>query len=129
MQASQLEGGAETTMGTRRFIMNAGRTSKQGQQINVGKDYAEYRAIVGTVTMHQADMTELGIEVGSTILVRTEYGETTFLCKSGNVPQGMIFVPYGPPTCKLMGGGTDGTGMPTSKGWEVEVEPVPSGKA
>jgi formylmethanofuran dehydrogenase subunit D len=23
-----------------------------------------------------------------------------------------------------MGGGTDGTGMPTSKGWEVEVEPI-----
>jgi formylmethanofuran dehydrogenase subunit D len=38
----------------------------------------------------------------------------------------MIFVPYGPPTCRLMGGGTDGTGMPTSKGWEVEVEPVES---
>ena len=36
----------------------------------------------------------------------------------------MIFVPYGPPTCRLMGGDTDGTGMPTSKGWEVEVEPV-----
>ena len=38
----------------------------------------------------------------------------------------MIFVPYGPPTCRLMGGETDGTGMPTSKGWEVEVEPVGS---
>jgi hypothetical protein len=23
-----------------------------------------------------------------------------------------------------MAGSTDGTGMPTSKGWEVEVEPV-----
>ena len=39
-------------------------------------------------------------------------------------PLGMIFVPYGPPTCRLMGGDTDGTGMPTSKGWEVEVVPV-----
>ena len=34
----------------------------------------------------------------------------------------MIFVAYGPPTCRLMGQTTDGTGMPTSKGWEVEVE-------
>jgi formylmethanofuran dehydrogenase subunit D len=34
----------------------------------------------------------------------------------------MIFVPYGPPTCRLMGAETDGTGMPTSKGWDVEVE-------
>ena len=39
----------------------------------------------------------------------------------------MIFVPYGPPTCRLMGGDTDGTGMPTSKGWEVEVEPIAPG--
>jgi formylmethanofuran dehydrogenase subunit D len=36
----------------------------------------------------------------------------------------MIFVPYGPPTSRLMGQSTDGTGMPLSKGWEVEVEAV-----
>ena len=32
--------------------MNAGRTTKQGQQINIGKDSAEYQAIVSTITMH-----------------------------------------------------------------------------
>jgi formylmethanofuran dehydrogenase subunit D len=108
----------------RRFIMNAGRTSKQGQQINVGKDHAEYQSIVNTVIMHPDDMKELGIASGGTIRVSTEYGEAMFLCKEGKVPAGMLFVPYGPPTCKLMGGDTDGTGMPTSKGWEVDVEPV-----
>jgi formylmethanofuran dehydrogenase subunit D len=111
-------------MAGRRFTLNAGRTSKQGQQINVGKDHAEYQAIVNTVTMHPEDMKTLGLASGQTIRVRTEYGETTFQCKEGKVPLGMLFVPYGPPTCKLMGGTTDGTGMPTSKGWEVEVEPV-----
>lgn len=111
-------------MTTRRFLMNAGRTSKQGVQINVGKDYPEYQAIVNTVTMHPDDLKELGVAVGGTIRVRTEWGETTFQCQEGKVPVGMIFVPYGPPTCRLMGGGTDGTGMPTSKGWEVEVEKV-----
>ena len=107
-----------------RLILNAGRTSKQGQQINVGKDHDAYQAIVNTVTMHPDDMKALGIATGATIRVRTEYGETTFKCQEGKVPVGMIFVPYGPPTCRLMGGSTDGTGMPTSKGWEVEVEPV-----
>jgi formylmethanofuran dehydrogenase subunit D len=112
-------------MGGRRFILNAGRTSKQGQQINVGKDHDEYQAIVGTLTMHPADMKALGISPGGTVLVRSEYGgEATFRCQEGKVPEGMIFVPYGPPTCRLMGSETDGTGMPTSKGWEVEVEPV-----
>ena len=111
-------------MAGRRFVMNAGRTSKQGQQINVGKDYPEYQAIVNTVTMHPDDMKSLGILSGGTIRVWTDHGETTFQCKEGKVPSGMLFVPYGPPTCRLMGGSTDGTGMPTSKGWEVEVEPV-----
>lgn len=111
-------------MSARRFIMNAGRTTKQGQQISVGKDHAEYQALVSTLIMHPDDMREVGIVAGGTVRVRSETGEGIFQCKEGKVPSGMIFVPYGPPTCRLMGQDTDGTGMPTSKGWEVEVEPV-----
>ena len=111
-------------MAGKRFLMNAGRTTKQGQQINVGKDSVEYQAIVNTITMHSVDMKEAGIAPGATVRVRSDNGEALFQCKEGKVPQGMIFVPYGPPTCRLMGQTTDGTGMPTSKGWEVEVEPV-----
>jgi formylmethanofuran dehydrogenase subunit D len=113
-------------MARKRFVLNAGRTSKQGQQINVGKDHAEYQAIVNTLTMNADDMKELGIAAGSSVRVRSEYGEAVFQCLDGKVPPGMLFVPYGPPTCRLMGGGTDGTGMPTSKGWTVEVEQVGS---
>jgi len=111
-------------MAGRRFILIPGRTSKQGQQINVGKDHAEYLAIVNTLTMNADDMKEAGIPAGATVRVRSECGEATFLCKEGKIPAGMIFVPSGPPTCRLMGQTTDGTGMPTSKGWEVEVEPI-----
>ena len=112
-------------MAGRRFLMNAGRTSKQGQQINVGKDHDDYQAIVNTLTMHPDDMKELNIPPGGTVRVRSEYGgEAVFRCQEGKVPPGMIFVPYGPPTGRLMEGETDGTGMPTSKGWEVEVEPI-----
>ena len=105
-----------------RFLLNAGRTTKQGQQINVGKEHGEYQAIVNTLSMNPEDMKELGIPNGAKVRVWCEYGEATFQCKEGKVPAGMLFVPYGPPTCRLMGGSTDGTGMPTSKGWEVEVE-------
>src|SRR5262245_26231323 len=116
-------------MAGRRFIMNAGRTTKQSQQINVGKDSAEYQAIVSTLTMHADDMKALGVSSGATVRVRSEYGgEATFQWREGKVPLGMIFVAYGPPTCRLMGITTDGTGMPTSKGWEVEVEPVESSR-
>ena len=112
-------------MSERRYLLNAGRTTKQGQQINVGKDGAEYQAIVNTMTMHADDMAAEGIAAGSAVRVRTETGHADFKCQAGKVPPGMIFVPYGPPTCRLFGGETDGTGMPTSKGWEVQVEPLP----
>jgi formylmethanofuran dehydrogenase subunit D len=108
----------------KRYIMNAGRTTKQGQQINVGKDSPEYRALVNTLIMSAVDMKEEGIVSGGSVRIRSENGEAVFFCKEGKVPEGMIFVPYGPPTCKLMGQYTDGTGMPTSKGWEVEVEAI-----
>lgn len=103
--------------------MNVGRTTRQGQQINIGKDTPEYEAIVNTITMHADDMKQAGIASGSKVKVRSANGEAVFHCKEGKIPPGMIFVPYGPPTCRLMGNTTDGTGMPTSKGWEVEVEP------
>ncbi|MSU80191.1 MAG: formylmethanofuran dehydrogenase [Gemmataceae bacterium] len=108
----------------KRYSMNAGRTTKQGQHINIGKDGAEYIAIVTTITMNADDMKAEGIANNTQVRVRSEMGEAVFLCKEGKLPAGMIFVPYGPPTCKLMGQTTDGTGMPTSKGWEVEVEPI-----
>jgi len=109
---------------SKRFIMNAGRTTRQGQQINIGKDSAVYQATVSTVTMHPDDMQSVGIQPGGRVRITTEHAAVIFTCVAGKVPQGMIFVPYGPPTCQLMGRFTDGTGMPTSKGWEVDIEAV-----
>lgn len=108
----------------KRFLMNPGRTTKQGQQINIGKDHADYEAMVNTLTMNSEDLKELGILPGSTVRARSETGEAEFKCQAGKVPPGMIFVPYGPPTCRLMAYTTDGTGMPLSKGWEVELDLV-----
>lgn len=111
-------------MTVKRFILNSSRTSAQGTLINIGKYSDEYQALTSTLTMAASDMAEIGLTEGQMALVRTEFGEASFKCQGGKVPEGMIFVPYGPPTCKLMGGDTDGTGMPTSKGWEVEVVPL-----
>jgi formylmethanofuran dehydrogenase subunit D len=110
-------------MTSKRFILNASRSSKQGTLINVGKDSEEYQALTTTMTMDPEDMKEIGLAAGQMAIVRTDFGEATFRCEAGKIPRGMIFVAYGPPTCKLMGGDTDGTGMPMSKGWEVEVIP------
>lgn len=114
-------------MAAKRFILNAARSSVQGTLINVGKESEEYVELTNSMTMTKQDMQEIGLAEGQMALIRTEFGEAPFKCQSGKIPEGMIFVAYGPPTCKLMGGNTDGTGMPTSKGWEVEVVPLPVG--
>ena len=44
--------------------------------------------------------------------------------KAGELPAGLLFLPYGDQSSKLMAGDTHGTGMPTSKGIDVEVEKV-----
>jgi formylmethanofuran dehydrogenase subunit D len=111
-------------MAAKRFLLNPSRSAKQGVGINVGKFGAEYEKIVTTLTICKVDMEALGVQDGDSVVVRTEIGEAVFQCEVGNVPEGMLFVPYGPPTCRLMGGDTGGTGMPLSKGWDVEVEPV-----
>jgi formylmethanofuran dehydrogenase subunit D len=111
-------------MTTKRFVLNSSRSSQQGTLINVGKESPEYLELTNAMTMAKEDMAEIGLEEGQMALIRTEFGEAPFKCQSGKVPEGMIFVAYGPPTCKLMGGDTGGTGMPTSKGWEVEVIPL-----
>ena len=111
-------------MAGRRLIMIPVRTTKQGQQVNIGKDHDDYRSMVTTLTMNPDDMKARGIAPETSVRVRSDEGEAVFQCKEGKVPAGMVIVPYGPPTCQLMGSVTDGTGMPTSKGWEVEVEPV-----
>jgi formylmethanofuran dehydrogenase subunit D len=111
-------------MSAKRFILNSSRSARQGALINVGKDSQEYQDLTNSMTMAPEDMAEVGIAEDQMVLIRTQFGEAPFKCQSGNIPLGMIFVAYGPPTCRLMGGDTDGTGMPTSKGWEVEVVPL-----
>ncbi|MDA1048935.1 MAG: formylmethanofuran dehydrogenase [Planctomycetota bacterium] len=111
-------------MQSKKFILNPMRTAKQGSQINVGKYGDEYQKIVTTLEISAADMESLGVANGDSVRVSTEFGEAIFQCTEAKVPDGLLFIPYGPPTCQLMGGDTDGTGMPTSKGWEVEVERI-----
>ena len=116
-------------MANKRFLLNPSRTAKQGVGINAGKFTEEYERVVSVMTMHPEDMLSIGASDGDICRVSTEEGEATFTCTAGNVPEGLIFVPYGPATCQLMGGSTDGTGMPLSKGWEVDVEPIASSDA
>ena len=82
-----------------RCVFIAGRTIKQGQQENMGKLRDEYLAVVSTLDMNSEDLAELGLTPGMPVRVRSEWGQAVYTCAEGDLPRGMVFVPYGPPTC------------------------------
>ncbi|HMQ50838.1 MAG TPA: molybdopterin dinucleotide binding domain-containing protein [Anaerolineae bacterium] len=105
----------------------AGRSSKQGTSLNVGKLKPEYQEVTTTLEMNEEDMARLGLQDGDQVRLRTAVGQAVVRCKGRkavDLPAGLIFLAYGPASSQLMGGDTAGTGMPISKNIEVEVERV-----
>ena len=112
---------------TETMILIAGRTSKQGSSLNAGKLKDESQEVTTTGEMNQEDMARLGLKDGDRVRLTTEAGETVIRCKGRkpeDLPAGMIFLPYGPPSSQLMTGDTALSGMPLSKNIEVQVEPL-----
>jgi formylmethanofuran dehydrogenase subunit D len=109
------------------MILIPGRTSRQGASLNAGKSSDEYVEVTSTVEMNADDMARLGLREGERVRLRTAVGEAIVQCKPrkpDELPAGVLFMAYGPPSSRLMGGDTQGTGMPMSKSFEVEVERV-----
>jgi formylmethanofuran dehydrogenase subunit D len=77
--------------------------------------------------MNVEDMARLGLTNDSRVRLRTPVGETVVRCKgreSKDLPPGILFMAYGPASSELMASDTAASGMPISKNFEVEVEPV-----
>ncbi len=109
------------------MLLIAGRSTRQGVNLNIGKHSDEYREVTSTLEMNAEDMARLGLRDGDRVRLRTTVGETVVRCKGRKpeeLPSGVLFLPYGPASSQLIGGDTAGTGMPLSKSFEVEVEPV-----
>ena len=107
-----------------KLILIPGRSIKQGKGISIGKDSAGYKEAVTTMQMNKEDMADLGLEDSSAVKVKAAGGEVIIQCKGADLPRGLAFIPFGPASSHLMGRETHGSGMPDSKGFEVEVEGV-----
>lgn len=113
--------------GSETFVLIPGRTSRQGTTLNEGKFSAGYVEETSTLLMCPDDMKRLGLAAGGRVRLRTEQGQIELPCqpaKGGELPPGILFLPYGDMTSRLMGGDTSGTGMPASKSFDVELEKV-----
>jgi formylmethanofuran dehydrogenase subunit D len=108
------------------FILIPGRTSHQGTTLNEGKFTPGYVEETSTLFMCPDDMARLGLKNGERVRLRAEQGRTIEIAcqgaKAGELPPGLLFLPYGDLSSRLMGGDTHGTGMPNSKGLDVELE-------
>lgn len=107
-----------------KLILITGRTLQQGRSSMLGKDSPEYLQETTRAEMNKEDLERIGLREGDRIKARTDAGAALFTCQEGKVPRGIIFVPYGPLANQLVGAETQGSGMPSSKGVEVEVEPA-----
>lgn len=104
-----------------KFTLITGRTTKQGVGISMGKELADYQEATTVVELSQADMARLGLREGDMVQVTSRHGAATVRCRPANLPEGMAFMAFGPATGRLIGGETQMSGMPDSKGFEVDV--------
>ena len=110
------------------FILIPGRTSKQGVGISEGKFKEGYRSETETLQVAPQDMQRIGLKNGQRVTLKSEFGQievAVTTAKGDELPPGLLFIAYGDLSSKLMGGDTHGSGMPTSKGLDVELEPLP----
>lgn len=104
-----------------------GRSLEQGVNNQRGKGSKEYFETVTTCFMDQKDMEKLGITDGTHITVTSNVGSVVL--KAAKYPRGSIegiaYLPYGPWANTINSDDTTTTGMPTCKGFKVEIEASP----
>ena len=109
------------------FVLIPGRTSKQGVGISEGKFGDAYQSEITTLLVAPEDMERLSLQAGNRVRLTSEHGQVEVAirpAKSGELPSGLLFIAYGDISSRLMGGDTHGSGMPTSKGLDVQLELV-----
>ena len=105
------------------FKLITGRTLMQGSGKEIGKFSPEYQKEISTVEVDPDDLKSLSLAEGSTVTLKTQFGEATVTTKaSKHAPHsGILFLPYGLTANLLTNPNTDGSGMPTLKGIDVEI--------
>lgn len=111
-------------MPDQKLILITGRSTEQGTGISNGKELEGYRTATSVLQLNAADMERLGLQAGAQVKVKTIYGEAIVTCKPDKLPEGLAFLAFGPASSELIGGETHASGMPDTKGFEIELEPV-----
>jgi len=108
-----------------KLVLITGRSTKQGTGISIGKELAEYQEATTVLELSQADMARFGLHEGDTVKLKSQFGEATVKCRPENLPDGMAFMAFGSVINQLVGNETYASGMPDTKGLEIELEKIP----
>ena len=109
------------------FILIPGRTSKQGCGISEGKFEENYQREINTLQVAPEDMERLELVAGDRVRLSNETGQIEVAvigAKKDELPPGLLFIAYGDLSSRLMAADTHGSGMPTSKGMDVQLEKI-----
>lgn len=112
------------------FILIPGRTSEQGCGISEGKFQEKYQQQINTLQVSPGDMARLGLSDGGRVRLTSDGGQVEVRVTTASrdeLPDGMLFIAYGDISSRLMTGDTHGSGMPTSKCFDVQLEVLQSG--
>ncbi len=104
-----------------KLTLITGRATKQGTGISTGKEGADYREVTHTVELSAPDMAHLGLQDGDLVRIKTGVGEARVRCRRADLPEGLAYMAFGPATSELVGGETQASGMPDTKGFAVEL--------
>ncbi|MDR1650161.1 MAG: formylmethanofuran dehydrogenase [Synergistaceae bacterium] len=109
-------------MASKKGFLITVRTARQGAAMEKGKFSAEYIAETTSLTLSPRDYQELALTEGCHVRIRSDSGQALVTCRSAEGPDGVFFLPLGPTANTLIGEQTYGTGVPSYKGFPVELE-------
>ena len=110
-----------------RVSLITGRTIDQGRAKEYSKLSKAYWESATSCEIDPEDMKYLGVSEKDTVKLTTEFGSVVVRAvESIRGPHSkIVFLPYGPWVNLVVNPRTDGTGMPSLKGVEAEIEPAP----
>jgi len=110
-----------------RVTLNTGRTIEQGVGKELGKGSTEYFDSAAVCFLNPVDIKRLGLKAGANVKIVSPYGSVVVKAKkyTHGTLSGMVFMPCGLWVNVVCGPDTDSIGMPTFRGFTVEVMPAP----
>jgi len=113
-----------------KFILTSGRTIDQGVALEGEKLGRENMKACAICEFDKDDYKKLDCMIGTPVKIITKFGEVVVysqISEQGPHP-GLIFIPMGPWANAVIDPETYGTGMPSYKGTDADVEVVKDGR-